>query len=45
LIAQGKSIDLQIGNVFVFNGNFDHAWIANCRWLIASQSVNLRRNR
>ncbi len=44
LIAQGKSIDLQIGNVFVFNGNFDHAWIANCRWLIATQSVKLRRN-
>lgn len=45
LIAQGRSIDIKVGHVFVFNGNFDHAWIANYRWLIASQSVKLRRNR
>jgi hypothetical protein len=44
LIAQGKSINLKVGSVFVFNGNFNHAWIANCRWLIATQSVKLRRN-
>jgi hypothetical protein len=39
LFAEGQHIDIRVGNVFLFDANKEHAWMANCRWLIATQSV------
>jgi hypothetical protein len=35
---------VSIGDVFIFNGNIEHAWMSNGKWLLLSQSVRkLRR--
>jgi hypothetical protein len=39
LFAEGQHIDIGVGNVFLFDADKEHAWMANCRWLIAMQSV------
>ena len=43
--SRGQWLDCQVGTVFVFNGDHDHAWIANCRWCLATHSVRRIRNR
>ena len=43
LIAGGKCLALEVGDAFVFNGDVEHAWMANCRWVIATQSVRKRK--
>lgn len=45
LFTKGKFLTLTVGKVFLFDSDAEHAWMANCRWLIASQLVKLRRNR
>ena len=43
--SRGQWLDCQVGTVFVFNGDHDHAWIANCRWCLATHSIRRTRNR
>jgi hypothetical protein len=43
LFTKGKFLSLAIGEVFLFDSDTEHAWMANCRWLIACQSVKVRR--
>ena len=43
--SRGQWLDCQVGTVFVFNGDHDHAWIANCRWCLATHSIRRIRNR
>jgi hypothetical protein len=43
--SRGKWIDCKIGDVFVFNGDYYHAWIANCRWALATHSIRRVRPR
>jgi len=45
LFTKGKILSLTAGDVFIFDSNVEHAWMANCKWLIATQSVKLKRNR
>lgn len=39
LFAEGQHIEIRVGNVFLFDADKEHAWMANCRWLVALQSV------
>jgi hypothetical protein len=39
--AEGQYQTIQIGDVFVFDADKDHAWMANCRWLLAMQAIKL----
>lgn len=39
LVANGKEIELGVGDCFVFNADFPHMWVANCRWAIAIMSI------
>jgi hypothetical protein len=43
--SRGQWLDCQVGTVFVFNGDHDHAWIANCRWCLATHSIRRTANR
>jgi hypothetical protein len=43
--SRGQWLDCRVGTVFVFNGDHDHAWIANCRWCLATHSIRQIRNR
>ena len=43
--SRGQWLDCQVGTVFVFNGDHDHAWLANCRWCLATHSIRRIRNR
>ena len=43
--SRGTWIDCEIGTVFVFNGDYPHAWIANCRWALATHSIRRVRPR
>ncbi len=45
LFTKGKILPITVGEVFLFDSNADHAWMANCKWLIATQSVKLKRVR
>jgi hypothetical protein len=42
--SRGKWIDCQIGTVFLFNGDYPHAWLANCRWALATLSIRRVRS-
>ena len=42
--SRGTWIDCQIGTVFVFNGDYPHAWLANCRWALATHSIRRVRS-
>jgi hypothetical protein len=39
--AEGQHQEIQIGDVFVFDADKEHAWMANCRWLLAMQAIKL----
>jgi hypothetical protein len=39
LITEGEFIELEIGDVFIFDPSIYHAWMSNRKWLIATQSV------
>jgi hypothetical protein len=39
LFAEGQHICIRVGDVFLFDADKEHAWMANCRWVIATQSV------
>jgi hypothetical protein len=41
--SRGKWIDCEVGTVFLFNGDYPHAWIANCRWALATHSIRRTR--
>jgi len=43
--SRGQWLDCPVGTVFVFNGDHDHAWIANCRWCLATHSIRRIRSR
>ena len=43
--SRGQWLDCHVGTVFVFNGDDHHAWIANCRWCLATHSIRRIRNR
>lgn len=43
--SRGEWLDCQVGTVFVFNGDHHHAWIANCRWTLATHSIRRPRLR
>jgi hypothetical protein len=43
LLAQGRHIIVQEGDVFLLNTNIEHTWIANCRWLLVGQGVRIKR--
>jgi len=43
--SRGQWLDCHVGTVFVFNGDHDHAWIANCRWCLATHSIRRIGNR
>jgi len=43
LFASNKVLTINVGVVFLFNSDARHAWMANCRWVIASQSVRIKR--
>lgn len=43
LFAQGKYTKIKVGHVFLLNTNVEHAWMANCRWLILGQAIKKRR--
>jgi hypothetical protein len=45
LFTKGKILSITVGEVFLFDSDAEHAWMANCRWLIATQSVKLKRVR
>ena len=45
LVSGGKFLRLKVGDAFVFNGDVEHAWIANCRWVIVVQSVRKLRKK
>jgi hypothetical protein len=40
---QGPEVltDIKIGNVFVFDADETHAWMVNCRWVMASQTIDI----
>jgi hypothetical protein len=37
--AESLMLKIQIGDVFIFDANYNHAWMANCRWLLALHSI------
>ena len=39
LFAARSRLELKIGDAFVFNANKEHAWMANCRWVLALHHV------
>jgi hypothetical protein len=41
LLSQGQTIQLDVGDVFIFDADYEHAWMANCRWVVALQSIRL----
>jgi hypothetical protein len=43
--SRGICIDCQVGTVFLFDGNYPHAWLANCRWALATHSIRRIRPR
>lgn len=43
LLAQGRHIIVQEGDVFLLNTNIEHTWVANCRWLLVGQGVTLKK--
>jgi hypothetical protein len=43
--SRSQWLDCQVGTVFVFNGDHPHAWLANCRWCLATHSIRRIRNR
>lgn len=43
LITGNRTLDVGISNVFVFNADKPHAWLANCRWALAVQHLSPRR--
>jgi len=43
--SRGEWLDCSVGTVFVFSGDHPHAWLANCRWCIATHSIRRIRNR
>ena len=43
--SRGQWLDCRAGTVFVFNGDHPHAWIANCRWTLATHSIRRVRLR
>lgn len=45
LAAGGDFLPIGVGDAFIFNADKEHAWIANCRWVIAIQSVSRLRKR
>lgn len=44
LIVRGESITLRRGDIFLFNGNKQHAWIANCGWVLAIHTATRSRS-
>lgn len=43
LIADGSVLPVAIGDVFIFNADRHHAWLANCRWVLATHAIRRRR--
>jgi hypothetical protein len=35
---------IQIGDVFIFDADCHHAWMANCRWLLALHAVECKNH-
>lgn len=45
IMTKGASAEVELGDVFVFNADREHSWIANCRWVLAIHSVRKMRTR
>lgn len=45
LAGPSRSIDVEVGDVFVFDGNRPHAWISNCNCILAQLTVGKRREK
>lgn len=43
IAVQGKSLDLDVGDVFIFNANLDHCWISNHRCMLVQVPVSRSR--
>jgi hypothetical protein len=44
LVTRDQCLSIKKGDVFIFDGSKKHAWIANCRWVIAFQDVTIKKN-
>ena len=44
LFVQGKYTKIKVGHVFLLNTNVEHAWMANCQWLILGQAIKKKRH-
>lgn len=45
LAGPTKSVSVEVGDVFVFDGNRPHAWITNCNCILAQLTVGKRRKK
>jgi hypothetical protein len=45
LAGPTKSVSVDVGDIFVFDGNRHHAWISNCNCILAQLTVGKRRKK
>ena len=45
LLSGGRCMELSVGDAFIFNADVEHAWISNCRWVLACHHVQRIRKK